>query len=497
MEQQASTHRWSSYYTFIAASIGTAVGIANIWKFTYVAGANGGGMFVLLYILSMAFVAVPALIAEMMIGQRGGRSVVGTMRALHQRDGISKYWELYGVLALLGVFIVLSFYAVIAGWTIDYFIISMRGAFANIDSEGTASLFGLLQADPARMIFFQALFLLLTVGTVAIGLNKGVERILGTLIPTLFVLLLVLLVYAMLYADFARGVEFLLKPDYGSFNVTVLLMAMGQAFFSLGVGLGVMMTIGAYTRTSISIGKAAVIIGAADSMVAILAGLAIFPIVFAYGLTPGEGPALIFLTLPVAFGQMPGGQIFGPMFFILMTFAALTSSIVIFEAIVVWLEEYTDWSRVRLALSAGLAVWIAGLATVFSFNIWSDIKPLAMFSAFADKTIFDLLDYLASNLLMPLGGIVVCILAAWALPAAVTRAGTGIGSERTFRVWKILVRYFVPGLRGRNIRSEKVSQRGQYFDLLRHIVGLRNEKDRKNGPLWCFRSRNTFYRADP
>lgn len=446
MEQQTSAHRWSSYYTFLAASIGTAIGLANIWKFTYVAGANGGGMFVLLYILSMAFVAVPALIAEMMIGQHGGRSVIGTMRALRQRDGISRHWELYGLFAMLGVFIVLSFYAVIAGWTIDYFIISLRGAFANIDSAGTASLFDRLQADPARMALFQALFLLFTVGTVAIGLNKGVERILGTLTPTLFVLILVMLVYAMFYADFARGVAFLLKPDFSSFNVTVLLMAMGQAFFSLGVGLGVMMTVGAYTNTSVSIAKAAIIIGAADCGVAILAGLSIFPIVFAYGLTPGEGPALIFLTLPVAFGQMPGGEVLGPLFFVLMTLAALTSSIVIFEVIVVWLEEYTNWSRVRLAWLAGLALWIAGLATVFSFNIWSDVRLLGMFSAFADKTVFDLLDYLASNLLMPLGGIVVCILAAWVLPAAVTRARTGFDSERTFLVWKKLVRYFVPSI---------------------------------------------------
>ena len=221
-------------------------------------------------------------------------------------------------------------------------------------------------------------------------------------------------------------------------------MAMGQAFFSLGVGLGVMMTIGAYTNTSFSIAKAAVIIGAADCIVAILAGLAIFPIVFAYGLTPGEGPALIFLTLPVAFGQMPGGQVLGPLFFILMALAALTSSIVIFEAIVAWLEEYSSWSRRRLAALAGLAIWFAGLATVFSFNIWADIRPLGVFSAFADKTIFDLLDYLVSNLLMPLGGIVVCILAAWVLPAAATRAGAGIASERAYQFWLKLVRYFAP-----------------------------------------------------
>jgi NSS family neurotransmitter:Na+ symporter len=443
-ESPTGTHRWSSYYAFLAASIGTAIGIANIWKFTYVAGANGGGMFVLIYILAMAFVAIPALIAEMMIGQRGGRSVVGTMRLLHERDGISKRWELYGVLALLGVFIVLSFYSVIAGWTIDYFVVSLRGAFADIDGAATVALFDRLQADPQRMIVFHSIFLLCTVGTVSVGLHKGVERIVCTLTPTLFLLILVLLVYSIFYADFARGVAFLLQPDFSSFNGTVLLMAMGQAFFSLGVGVGVMMTVGAYSNTKFSIAKAAVIIGAADCIVAILAGLAIFPIVFEYGLTPGEGPALMFLTLPVAFGQMPGGQILGPMFFALLALAALTSSIVIFEAIVVWLEEYSAWSRRRLAALAGLAIWLAGFATVFSFNIWANIRPLGMFSAFESKTIFDLLDYLVSNLLMPLGGIVVCILAAWILPAATTRAGSGIVGEKTFKLWKWLVRYFAP-----------------------------------------------------
>jgi NSS family neurotransmitter:Na+ symporter len=444
MEGETRAHSWSSYYAFLAASIGTAIGIANIWKFTYVAGANGGGMFVLLYILSLAFVAIPALIAEMMIGQRGGRSVVGTMRVLHENEGISKRWELYGVLALLGVFIVLSFYSVIAGWTIDYFVVSLRGEFAGIDGAGTVSLFGHLQEDPLRMILFQSLFLLLTAGTVAIGLHRGVERIVGTLTPTLFVIILVLLFYSAFYADFASGVRFLLQPDFASFDGNVLLMAMGQAFFSLGVGLGVMMTVGAYSNTKFSIAKAGIIIGAADCIVAILAGLAIFPIVFQYGLTPGEGPALMFLTLPVAFGQMPGGEVLGPLFFLLLALAALTSSIVIFEAIVVYLEEYSSWSRRRLATVTGLAIWLAGFATVFSFNIWADIRPLGMFAAFENKTIFDLLDYLVSNLLMPLGGIVVCVIAAWILPAATVRTATGITAEGTFKIWKWLVRYFAP-----------------------------------------------------
>lgn len=441
-------HRWSSYYTFIAASVGTAVGIANIWKFTYVAGANGGGMFVLIYVLAMAFVAVPALIAEMMIGQRGASSVVGTMRFLHKKDGISKHWEIYGILALVGVFIVLSFYSVIAGWTIDYFVASLRTGFAGVDATAATEQFGQLQQDPGRMILSQSVFLILTAGTVAIGLRNGVERIIGTLTPILFLLIIILVIYAALFADFARGIEFLLMPDFSTFSGEVFLLAMGQAFFSLGVGLGVMMTIGAYSNKEFSIAKAALIIGAADCIVAILAGLAIFPIVFTYGLTPSEGPALMFLTLPVAFGQMPGGQFLAPLFFALLALAALTSSIVIFETLIVWLEERLRFSRRRLAALGGFGVWLAGLATVFSFNYWADFRPLSMFATFEQKTIFDLLDYLVSNVLMPLGGILVCILAAWALSPAISRSGTGIVSLTLFGAWHWLVRYFVPAIIG-------------------------------------------------
>ncbi len=444
MDQSKPLHRWSSTYVFLAASIGAAIGLANIWKFTYVAGANGGGFFVLIYVATLFVIAVPALIAEMMIGQCGKRSVVGTMRVLRERYGISRHWELYALMAILGIFLVLSFYCVIAGWTIDYFVISLTASFRGLTSHSAEDLFNGILSDPLRMVIYQGMIIVTTTTIVAMGLHKGVERVLGSLTPTLFFLIIMLLVYSVFYADFAAGAAFLFRPDLSTLNVELVLMAIGQAFFSLGVGLGVMMTMGAYTGNEISIAKSALIIGAADGIVAILAALAIFPIVFSYHLTPAEGPGLMFLTLPVAFGQMPGGAVLSPMFFLLLTFAALTSTVVIFEAAIAWLEEITGKSRVLLTCCFGSAVWLLGLGTVFSFNIWSDVRPLSFIAVFSDKTIFGLLDYTASNIMMPLGGLLVCLLAAWALPRQVCMDSVGIENQFIKNVWYHLVRYVVP-----------------------------------------------------
>jgi len=444
MDPSRPLHRWTSTYVFLAASIGAAIGLANIWKFTYVAGANGGGFFVLIYLATLFLVAVPALIAEMMIGQRGKRSVVGTMRVLRENHGISRYWEGYALMAIAGIYLVLSFYCVIAGWTIDYFVTSLSGSFAGLSSQSAEGLFNGMLGNPGRMVVYQALIILITATVVAMGLHRGVERVLGSLTPTLFVLIILLLLYSVFYADFAAGLAFLFRPDPATLNMELVLMASGQAFFSLGVGLGVMMTMGAYTGDEVSIARSAFIIGTADGVVAILSALAIFPIVFSYGLTPAQGPGLMFLTLPVAFGQMPGGAVLSPLFFLLLTFAALTSTIVIFETVIAWLEDITGRSRVFLSACFGGAVWLLGLATVFSFNIWSDFRPLSVIPVFADKNIFELLDYTASNIMMPLGGVLVCLLAAWALPGKVSMDGAGIRNPVLQQAWYALVRYVVP-----------------------------------------------------
>lgn len=444
MNNTSQTHKWSSQFVFLAAAIGSAVGISNIWKFTYVAGENGGGAFVIIYILSLMLISIPALIAELLVGRIGGKSIVGTMKTLSVNESVSKKWSCYGLMAVIGVFLALSFYCVIAGWTIDYFYLALKGSFEGISVSGAGDLFNTMQMNPARIVLYQVLFIGLTVAVVSFGVKSGLEKVLRWLTPGLFIILILLVLYSAVAGDFSSALSFLFSPDFSKLDANVFLMAVGQAFFSLGVGLGVLMTIGAYSSKSFSLSKAALIIATADGGVAILAGLAIFPIVFAFDLSPAGGPGLIFTTLPIAFGQMPGGSVFGPLFFLLMALAALTSSITLLETVVVWLEETTNLTRRKITILTGLALWFVGLGTVFSFNIWSDIKPLGMFALFEEKTFFGLLDYLVSNIMMPLGGIAVAILAGWSLSRETVYTELGLQSKSLFNTWYFLVRFIVP-----------------------------------------------------
>ena len=368
----SAPRKWSSNLMFLAAAVGSAVGISNVWKFTYVAGENGGGAFVLVYVCAIAFIALPALIAEFLIGRRGGASVVKTMDNLRDRDGVSPLWRHYGRMAALGAFIALSFYSVIAGWTIDYFFHAVTRGFSGTTVEQTAAELGELMHSPGRMILSQIVFLGLTGLTVAAGIRQGLEKVLRWLTPALFVLLILLLVYAVIAGDFVAGATFLFVPDFSKLDAGLVLMAVGQAFFSLGIGLGVLLTIGAYMDRKSSILRAGVVVAAADGSVALLAGLAIFPVVFANGLSPAEGPGLIFATLPVAFGQMPAGAVLGPMFFILMAIAALTSAITILETIVSVMEDFTNLSRRMIVLILVSLLFDVGLGTVFSFSSLQD-----------------------------------------------------------------------------------------------------------------------------
>jgi NSS family neurotransmitter:Na+ symporter len=436
--------KWSSNLMFLAAAIGSAVGISNVWKFTYVAGENGGGAFVLVYVCAIAFVALPALIAEFLIGRRGGASVVKTMDKLRERDGISRAWRYYGQMAAIGAFIALSFYSVIAGWNIDYFFHSVTTGFSGVTAEETANALDDLMLSPGRMIVSQVVFLGLTALTVAAGVRQGLERVLRWLTPALFVLLIVLVIYAVIAGDIVAGATFLFVPDFSQLDAGTILLAIGQAFFSLGIGLGVLLTIGAYMDKKSSILRASIVVAAADAGVALLAGLAIFPLVFANGLSPAEGPGLIFATLPVAFGQMPAGAILGPMFFILMAIAALTSAITILETIVSAIEDFSGMSRRKIVLIVTTLLWIAGLGTVFSFSSLQDFHPLGFIPAFESRNIFESTDYIVSNWMMPAGGVLVAVLAGWGLKRSATLEELQMTDGRLYRIWRFLVRYLVP-----------------------------------------------------
>lgn len=431
---------------FLAAAVGSAVGISNVWKFTYVAGENGGGAFVLVYICAIACIALPALIAEFLIGRRGGASVVKTMDVLRKRDGISPGWRHYGQMAAIGAFIALSFYSVIAGWTIDYFYRAVTVGFSGVTVEQASADLNELMLSPGRMIISQLVFLGLTAITVAAGVRRGLENVLRWLTPALFVILIVLLAYAMIVGDFAAGARFLFVPDFTKLTAQTVLLAIGQAFFSLGIGLGVLLTIGAYMDHKSSILKASIVVAVADGGVALIAGLAIFPIVFANGLSPAGGPGLIFATLPVAFGQMPAGSILGPMFFILMAIAALTSAITILETIVSTIEDFSRVSRRNIVITMTLLLWAVGLGTVFSFSSLQHYHPLAFIPAFADRNIFESLDYIVSNWMMPAGGVLVAVLAGWGLKKSATLDELQISAGLLYKTWRFLVRYLVPAV---------------------------------------------------
>lgn len=440
----AGNKTWSSNYVFLLASIGSTVGLSNIWKFTYLAGENGGGAFVLVYVLVLAILGIPILTAEMVIGKRGGKSMIGTFQILHQRDGLARRWTWFGWAAMITVFLILSYYCVIAGWTLYYTGSSITGLLNHLDRESAQDFFNQFMNNPLSMIISQTIFVLATTWIVARGIQDGLERSIGWMMPTLFVILLALVIYAAIFGEFFAAFRFLFQPDFSKINASVFLAAFGQAFFSLGIGVGVMLTYGAYMPPGTQVLRSAAIIAFSDGLASILAGLAIFPIVFKYGLSPAEGPGLIFMTLPISFGEIPGGGIIGALFFLLLFFAALTSSISLLESIISHLEEKLSFSRPRITWIAGTVLLLVGFLSVFSFNYWKSFAPLGFLTPFKNKTIFEVIDYFGSNLLMPLGGILMAIMAGWLLPKETIQKELQLTSSIQFLTWRFIVRWLAP-----------------------------------------------------
>lgn len=435
---------WSSQLTFLLASIGAAVGLGNFWKFPYMAGQNGGGAFVLVYLVCVLLIVVPLVIAETLIGRRGKASAVGSARNVALAEGRSPRWSIIGWLGMIAVFLVLTFYSVIGGWVIAYINEAASGHFVGADPDTIKQSFAALLADPGHLMRLNALFMTLTVLIVIPGLAKGIEPAINVLMPALFLMLVGLTIYAAFTADFTRGVEFLFVPDFAKITPNVVLAAIGQAFFSVGVGLAILITYGAYLSPEINIARASTIIALSDTIVAVLAALLIFPIVFAYGLEPAQGPTLIFITLPNAFSAMPGGQAVATVFFILLFVAAVTSSLAMVEIIVSWASEALRVPRALSATVTGIVAWFLGIGTIYSFNKWADLYPLGMIARFERSTVFDLLDYLTSYIMLPLGGILIALFVGWRLSAKTTRDELALKSRAWFTLWRLLLRYLVP-----------------------------------------------------
>jgi NSS family neurotransmitter:Na+ symporter len=439
-----ATPSWSSNLLFLIIAIGTEAGIANVWKFSYLAGANGGGLFVALYFIALIVVAIPALMAEMLIGRHGGKSAIGTMKVLVARDGIAPFWKVFGIMATVAVFLILSYYCVICGWMVKYFVFGLGGGFKEIDAAGAASAYHRMLASPADMLFYSGVIVAITAAVVAGGVNKGIERVSGVLTPARLMILVCLLIYSIGFADIGAAFRFLFTVDWTRLTPAVVVTAVGQAFFSLGIGVGVMLTMGAYMKPEYSIPRAVFTVAIAQGLVALVAGLSIFPLVFTYGLAPTQGPGLIFVTLPVAFGRMPYGQVFGTALFLTLSFAAITATTVILETVVSVLQEYTRLPRRLLACLIAALIWLTGILTVLSFNRWSTVYPLRFIGIPSSKTPFELLDYLTSNIMMPAGGLLVALIAGWALSQEATCKELGMGSGLAYNLWRGLVRYVVP-----------------------------------------------------
>ncbi len=476
---------WSSKAAFILAAIGSAVGLGNLWRFPYVAGESGGGAFVLFYILCVVLIGLPVLVAELFIGRRGGMSAVGSVVKIAKAEGRSPFWALQSWLGMIGAFIILTFYSVIAGWVMAYVVTIggdligavMRdglgglaaGAFAGqTDEQVRAKLLELLN-DPTRMIIYHGLFMILTVAIVARGVQGGIEKAVTILMPAFFVLLLVLFAYAIATGDRAQGIDFLLGVRIGDTTLedgtvrrgllhgiqdgSVISAALGQAFFSIGLGSALMATYGAYMRSDQDLPRSARLIAIADTGVGIIAGLAIFPIVFAMGLAAGAGPTLMFQTLPLAFHGMPGGGVFGVMFFLLAFFAAITSSIALLETSTKWVDEQSKSdNRWKSAGIIGLVIFAIGVLNALSqvpavgpngedqANFWNVWQPAGHIPLFEGMVLLDFLSA-TTDIILPMSGFVAAIFAGWIVSTSTAREAIGFKSEAWFKRWRFLVRY--------------------------------------------------------
>ena len=439
--------QWSSRWIFILAATGSAVGLGNIWRFPYLAGENGGGAFVLVYLFCVVMMGIPIMMAEILLGRRGRKSPVNTMHTLAAEEGLNSNWYLLGWLGVVAGFIILSYYSVIAGWTIAFIFKTGMGDFIGSNADQTTAIFSELISNPVILLFWHTIFMFLTIYVVSRGVKSGLEQAVKFLMPALFILLLIMVAYAMSTEKFFDGLSYLFIPDFDSLadkNLfsDLFLPALGQAFFSLSIGMGAIMIYGSYLSKESSITFNCFVIALADTSVAILAGVAIFPIVFTYGLEPSGGPGLIFISLPIAFGQMPFGTFFGSLFFILLMFAAWTSSISLLEPAVSWLVENRNMTRIKAAYMAGFIAWFLGLLTVLSFNHWAFEFTFA--GTIKENGLFDIFDILTSNIMLPLGGVLIVIFTSWLMSRSSTIDELGVGDNNIYKIWYFIARYIAP-----------------------------------------------------
>ena len=428
---------WSSRLMFILAASGSAVGLGNIWRFPYVAGENGGGAFVIVYLACIFLIGIPILSSEILLGREGRQSPIHTMKTLTKTSGANGAWQFIGWMGALAGFVILSYYSVVAGWAMAYVFEMGSGVFVNADGATASQVFADFTGSPAKVVLWHSIFMLLTMFIVARGITEGLERTVKYLMPALFALLLVLVGYAMNSVHFMEGVAFLFSFDFDKLTGAGVLMAMGQAFFTLSLGMGAIMTYGAYMPKDASILSSATSIALIDTSMALLSGLVIFPLVFANGLESSAGPGLMFVTIPIAFGSMSGGTFFGVMFFVLVSFAAITSAISLVEPALAWFVEKLNTSRRNGAIVVCTIAWALGLGSAFSTNIGSELYLLP------GMTFFDSMDYVSNNIMLPLGGMLIALFTGWFLSQGIVAQQLQISGGKLI-MFRVLVRFVAP-----------------------------------------------------
>jgi NSS family neurotransmitter:Na+ symporter len=432
----AQSH-WSSRFSFLMAAVGFAVGLGNIWRFPYVTGENGGAAFVLVYLACAFGIGVPILMAEMLVGRRGQGSPPSAMASVALESGRSRNWASVGAMGLLAAFTIEVVYSVVVGWVLWYLFKAVTTGFVGVDGAAASAQFGAVLDDNLGMVFWTLVGLAITGLIIYAGVKDGIERAVVVMMPLMFLLLLGLATYNYFAGGFQQAVTWLFTPDFSKIGPTTVLAAVSQAFFSIGVAMGGMMTYGSYLPRSISITQSVLIIVIADTLVALLAGLVIFPAVFHHGLDPAEGAGLIFHTLPVAFAQMPGGYLFGILFFLMLAVAGITSMVGLVESVNYWVEERYGISRHKSALLVIGSIAILSVLSALSYNLISEFT-------LGGKNFNDALDYFSTKILLPVGGLLIAVFAGWAVTKAATRDELTSLNRVTYEIWHFLIRFVVP-----------------------------------------------------
>lgn len=427
--------QFGSRIAFVLASMGGAIGLGNVWKFPYMVGRYGGAAFIVVYLIALFFIGAPILMTEFAIGRKTGTSYTSALKIL--RPGTK--WHYVGIIGVIALVLTLGFYGGIAGWTLAYLLKSLTGTFTGMSPDQVGGVFGTFISDPFQVILWLAIMLIITTFVVIRGVKGGIEKVCNVLLPVLFVMIVFLAIRSVLLPGAEAGLEFYLKPDFSIINGEVIVAAVGQAFFTLGVGCGNLVVYGSYLDKKKTIGSSTIMVGVGDTLAAVLFGFIIFPACAAYGIEGSMGPPLVFITLPTIFAQMPGGSIFSTLFFLLLSFACLTSTICIMEAIVGYVVDEWKVERKKATIGVALVVFAVGILMMLSFGVLSGVSIFG-------RSIFDFTnDVLVSAILLPLGGLLMVLLVGWVLKPESMLEEINIGEGAKFnKYYTITIKYVAP-----------------------------------------------------